>query len=75
MVMASSHRHSLSHGLSRLGAVVGTRRGQSSGQSDWLKWSEQLGEVHPQMLILVSKKNVLVISPDQFVSMTSREVF
>ena len=71
--------------LSRLCAVVGTRRGRSgrsgrtarsgrsSGQSDWLKWLEQLGEVHPQILILVSKKNDLVISPDQFVSMTSRE--
>ena len=68
--------------LSRLGAVVGTRRGERSErldrserseQSGWLKWSEQLGKVHPQILILVRKKNDLVISPDQFVSMTSRE--
>ena len=48
-------------------------RSERSEQSGWLKWSERLGEVHPQILILVSKKNDLVISPDQFVSMTSRE--
>ena len=33
-------------------------RSERLEQSGWLKWSERLGEVHPQILILVREQKI-----------------